>query len=100
MSRQPRIVHATSEPLVFFGRREVLALLDDALGGAGPSVLGLVGPGGQGKTAIAQHWLHGLSRPLDGVFLWSFYRGKDADLCLREWLAYAEGAGARAEVSA
>jgi tetratricopeptide (TPR) repeat protein len=28
---------------------------------------------------------------LDGVFLWSFYRGKDTDLCLREMLAYAEG---------
>ena len=28
---------------------------------------------------------------VDGVFLWSFYRGKDSDLCLRELFAYAEG---------
>jgi hypothetical protein len=99
MTRPPRIVHATSEPLVFFGRGEVLSLLDGALGGAAPSVVGLVGPGGEGKTAIAQHWLHRISAPLDGVFLWSFYRGKDADLCLREWLAYAEG-GPASSVSA
>src|SRR5581483_2326865 len=25
--------------------------------------------------------------PADGVFLWSFYRGKDSDLCLRELYA-------------
>jgi tetratricopeptide (TPR) repeat protein len=31
--------------------------------------------------------------------LWSFYRGKDADLCLREWLAYAEGLPSLPEVS-
>src|SRR5206468_4197381 len=70
------------------------------------------GPGGQGKTAIAQHWLERLiadrglriadclSNPrsairdpqwVDGLFLWSFYRGKDADLCLRELYAYAFG---------
>src|SRR5262249_51276647 len=59
--------------------------------------------GGQGKTAIVQHWLHGLaagSRHTDGVFLWSFYRGKDADLCLRELYAYAEGLPAAPELSA
>src|SRR5438270_14825 len=60
-------------------------------------------PGLQGKTAIAQHWLAGLSdriRIVDGLFLWSFYRGKDSDLCLRELLAYAEGLAAPPEVSA
>jgi hypothetical protein len=69
-------------------------LLDGAVAGSEPSVVALVGPGGQGKTAIVQHWLERLvsaaQRPV-GVFLWSFYRGKDADLCLRQLLAYAEG---------
>ncbi len=37
---------------------------------------------------------------MDGLFLWSFYRGKDSDLCLRELLAYAEGLAAPPEVSA
>ena len=37
---------------------------------------------------------------IDGVFLWSFYRGKDSDLCLREMLAYAEGLDRPPDVSA
>src|SRR5437879_3170367 len=92
--RPPHIHHCTSEPYRFFGRDAELALLDAALAGGEPSVAALVGPGGQGKTAIVQHWLErlpsGAGRP-DGVFLWSFYRGKDADLCLRELYAYAAG---------
>jgi hypothetical protein len=92
---RPACIHqCTSEPCRFFGRAAELALLDAALGGGAPSVVALVGPGGQGKTAIVQHWLAGLAggeaRP-DGVFLWSFYRGKDADRCLRALYAYAFG---------
>jgi hypothetical protein len=94
LPRTPHIHHCTSEPYCFFGRSAELALLDRALLGEDPSVAALVGPGGQGKTAIVQHWLQGLAvgpQRVDGVFLWSFYRGKDADLCLRELYAYAEG---------
>src|SRR5207245_1254545 len=61
------------------------------------------GPGGQGKTAIVQHWLGRASeriRQLDGVFFWSFYRGKDSDLCLMQLFAYAEGLSEPPEVSA
>src|SRR5262249_44812479 len=87
------IHHCTSLPYRFFGRAAELALLDGALAGGGASVVALVGPGGQGKTAIMQHWLEQrLARQdCDGVFLWSFYRGKDADQCLRELYAYAQG---------
>ncbi len=91
--RPPRIHHCTSEPYRFFGRSAELALLDAALRGGAESVVALIGPGGQGKTAIVQHWMEGLltaSDRADGVFLWSFYRGKDADLCLRSLYAYAE----------
>src|SRR5262245_54953565 len=101
--RRPRIHHCTSEPYCFFGRDAELALLDGALRGDDPSLVAMVGPGGQGKTAIVQHWLHGLAAagpPADGVFLWSFYRGKDADLCLRELYAYAEGLTSAPELSA
>jgi hypothetical protein len=101
--RPPRIQHCTSLPFRFFGRSAELALLDQALCETGPSVLALVGPGGQGKTAIVQHWLAGFvdreARP-DGVFLWSFYRGKDADLCIHDWYAYAEGFAQPPELSA
>src|SRR5205814_5844028 len=92
--RNPQVHHCTSEPLRFFGRAAELALLSRALTDADLSVVALVGPGGQGKTAVVQHWLEPLlreGRELDGLFFWSFYRGKDADLCLRELYAYAEG---------
>jgi hypothetical protein len=100
MIRPPRILHCTSEPLRFFGRSAELALLDAALSKAGPSVVALVGPGGQGKTAIVQHWLQGLTQGVQGLFLWSFYRGKDADLCLRELYGHAAGAATAPDVSA
>jgi tetratricopeptide (TPR) repeat protein len=94
MIRPVCVHHCTSEPYRFFGRAAELGLLDAALRGGSESVVALIGPGGQGKTAIVQHWLERLltaaDRP-DGVFLWSFYRGKDADLCLRSLYAYAEG---------
>jgi hypothetical protein len=103
MPRLPHIHHCTSEPYRFFGRATELAILDAALSGAEPSVAALVGPGGQGKTAIIQHWLERLlsREPApDGVFLWSFYRGKDADLCLRELYAYATGLAHASDMSA
>jgi tetratricopeptide (TPR) repeat protein len=95
MALRPACIHhCTSEPYRFFGRAAETALLDAALWGGWESVVALLGPGGQGKTAIVQHWLEGLltakNRP-EGIFLWSFYRGKDADLCLRSLYAYAEG---------
>jgi hypothetical protein len=103
MPRLPHIHHCTSEPYCFFGRAAELALLDAALAGGEPSVAALAGPGGQGKTAIVQHWLERLlsrEQAPDGVFLWSFYRGKDADLCLRELYAYAAGLTHASDLSA
>src|SRR5438270_4536294 len=103
MNRPPAIHHCTSHPLRFFGRKAELALLDRALRGEEPSVAAMIGPGGQGKTAIVQHWLSALNphiSDIDGVFLWSFYRGKDSDLCLRAMLAYAEGMDQPPDVSA
>jgi len=101
------IHHCTSRPAHFFGRDAELALLDAALEAGGPSVVAFVGPGGQGKTAIVQHWLERLVATgrvypggVDGVFLWSFYRGKDADLGLRELYGHAAGAAAAPDLSA
>jgi hypothetical protein len=101
--RLPVIHHCTSEPLHFFGRDAELAVLDSSLTDEAVAVVALVGPGGQGKTAIVQHWLaprHADSQGLDGLFLWSFYRGKDAELCLRELYAYAEGLDRPPDVAA
>jgi hypothetical protein len=78
-------------------------VLDKALAGGVDSLVAMVGPGGQGKTAIVQHWLERAAQrhaALDGVFFWSFYRGKDSDLCLRQLFAYAEGMNEPPEVAA
>src|SRR5262245_56606050 len=91
MKRPPRIHHCTSEPLALFGRRREPALLDAAVTSPAASLVAFAGPGGQGKTAIVQQWLRQVPPGLDALFFWSFYRGKDADLCLREWAAYAQG---------
>ncbi|HYV38278.1 MAG TPA: hypothetical protein VE988_21525 [Gemmataceae bacterium] len=99
--RPPAIFHCTPEPFRFFGRAAELALLDQAVSDPAISVVALLGLGGQGKTAIVQHWLQTLdSRPLDGLFFWSFYRGKDADLCLRQLYGYAERMDQPPDVSA
>ena len=102
MARRPAIHHCTSEPYRLFGRTAELAALDEALRGGAVSVAALVGPGGQGKTAIVQHWLQSATTDhcIAGVFFWSFYRGKDSDLCLRELYAYAHGLDALPELSA
>jgi hypothetical protein len=106
MEASPRPVcihHSTSHPFRFFGRAAELALLDEALNGGPESVVALAGPGGQGKTAIVQEWLGQFlagSNRADGVFFWSFYRGKDADVFLRELYAYALGLAHAGDVSA
>jgi len=103
LTRLPRIHHCTSHAHRFFGREAELALLREALGSEAISVVALIGQGGQGKTAIVQHWLEQLtssSQALDGLFFWSFYRGKDSDLCLRDLFAYAEGHARPGEHSA
>ncbi len=103
MPRLPSLHHCTSQPLHFFGRAAELTLLDQALAGAEPSVAAMVGPGGQGKTAIVRHWLQvcaGRARPLDGVFLWSFYRNQDGDQCLQALVAYADGLSQPPAISA
>ena len=74
-----------------------------AVGGRDVQPVAFVGPGWAGKTAIMQHWLTRViarTEPPEGVFLWSFYRGKDADLCLRELFAYAEDLASAPDVSA
>src|SRR4051812_25675860 len=101
--RQPAIHHCTPEPLQFFGRLAELALLNQAIHDPDITVVGLMGLGGQGKTAIVQHWLQTLAPaigPFDGLFFWSFYRGKDADSCLRELYAYAARLGQSPDVAA
>src|SRR5262249_10269144 len=87
----------------FFGRAAELHALDEALAATDVSLVALLGLGGQGKTAIVQEWLERLGGEparAEGVFLWSFYRGKDAGLWLRQLLADVAGTVPTADVSA
>jgi hypothetical protein len=95
--------HVTSHAHRFFGRDAELALLNAAIASNEVSLVAMIGPGGQGKTAILQHWLTPFAvggQPVDGVFFWSFYRGKDADLCLRELYAQVAGSAPLRDLSA
>ncbi|HEV3116423.1 MAG TPA: hypothetical protein VGY58_05180, partial [Gemmataceae bacterium] len=77
-SRPFCIHHCTSLPYRFFGRYAELGVLRQALHDQDLTLVALVGQGGQGKTAIVQHWLEELAATpaaVEGVFLWSFYRG-------------------------
>ncbi len=105
MAKSPavHVHHTTSHALQFVGRTAELALLNEAWEDDAVSVVALVGPGGQGKTAIVQEWLNKLAthRPAPaGVFLWSFYRGKDSDHCLRRLLQAVCGFADAASIAA
>ena len=105
MSQSPsvHVHHTTSHARQFVGRKGELDLLRKAWENSADSVIALVGPGGQGKTAIVQQWLEAVAetRPEPaGIFLWSFYRGKDSDLCLRALFAAVAGLSQSPEVSA
>jgi tetratricopeptide (TPR) repeat protein len=99
LMRPPLLLHTASEPLALFGREAERALLDAALRPDGPSVVALIGPGGQGKTAIVQTWRDALPEACTGVLFWSFYQVPESERCLRTWLAYAQGTPDAPEVS-
>src|SRR5437588_8643434 len=76
-SSSAHVHHCTPLPFRFFGRAAELRLLDEALASHDVSLAAFIGPGGQGKTAIVQHWLERIvsrATVADGVFFWSFYR--------------------------
>ena len=94
MPRPVCIHHCTSLPYRFFGRQAELALLDRALAGGEPSVVALVGPGGQGKTAIVQHWLERHDRRAIGPTASSSgasIAARTATCACASCYAYAEG---------
>jgi tetratricopeptide (TPR) repeat protein len=85
---EPLLVHRLPPAPHFVGRQPELEALHALWKSGYRGVVGLVGLGGAGKTAIAAHFLDDLLRPGRGslpcgLLVWSFYQEPDAGLCLQ-----------------
>jgi hypothetical protein len=80
------------------GRQELLSKITRAWEGSGTSIIGLVGLGGVGKSALARKWLDEVTndgrnkKPPVAVFWWSFYEHPNWDEFLQQAILYL-GAG-------
>src|SRR5262245_4112297 len=77
----PRLIHPLPAAPDFLGREAELEELRSFFDAGTRGVLGLVGLGGAGKTALAARFLARLldrTPPKGGLFVWSFYQQPDA----------------------
>lgn len=83
-------LHLPAPPSFFAGRREEMAQLRKAVRTNTPSVIVVVGMGGQGKTTLVYQWLREHERPRFAAGLWcTAYRGGFSfDMFLDEALDY------------
>lgn len=71
-----RTIHSDALPTVegeLFGRKDELALLDEALGNADTHIVQFIASGGTGKTKLIRHWLDGNHHKIEALIAWSFY---------------------------
>jgi len=71
-----RTIHSDALPTVegeLFGRKDELALLDEALLDADTHVVQFVASGGTGKTKLLRHWLDDNHDKIEALIAWSFY---------------------------
>jgi hypothetical protein len=111
---QPLAPAARSLPRArdYEARPEVEGVLREVWRKGRPCVLALIGPGGSGKTAVAQHFLEGLQQtrvareseaagadlpPADAQFVWDFYLRPRAEAFLRSFAEYLSSGGERAK---
>ncbi|MBK8454214.1 MAG: SEFIR domain-containing protein [Thiofilum sp.] len=63
----------------FFGRKEELQLLDNALLGDGTRIMQFIAAGGTGKTKLLRHWLNKQDAAITNRIIWSFYSQGSAE---------------------
>ena len=71
-----RTIHSDALPTVegeLFGRKDELALLDQALLDADTHVVQFVASGGTGKTKLLRYWLDENHSKIEALIAWSFY---------------------------
>ncbi len=77
----------------FVGREDEFARLDRWVRDAAVRAVGVSAVGGTGKTALVGRWLKNTTgwrtRPLQGLFAWSFYQDRDTSHFLLELLQWA-----------
>jgi hypothetical protein len=72
---------------VWVGRSRVFDELMEALDNGDTRVVGVIGLGGQGKSALVAHWLEQVPIPAERVFWWSLASG-DVDRFLAEAVSF------------
>ncbi len=71
-----RTIYSNSLPTVegeFFGRKDELALLDQAWANPQTHVVQFIASGGTGKTKLLKHWLDTNADSIEALIAWSFY---------------------------
>ena len=97
------ILHDLPPAPFFVGRQRELTQMRELWNSGRPYIVGLIGFGGAGKTALAAEFLRSLGvgcntqtdldslpKP-DGCFVWSFYRDQDVGTFLAEAYRYFSG---------
>ena len=63
----------------FFGRKQELAMLDEALLNGDARILQFIAAGGTGKTKLLRHWLNHNADQVKNYIVWSFYSQGSAE---------------------
>lgn len=75
VSHQANLIYSNRLPATlgeFFGRKQELKLLDDALADNNTRIVQFIAPGGTGKTKLLQYWLD-RQADMPVLIVWSFY---------------------------
>lgn len=90
--RDTGFVHDLPPAPRFVGRSDELTRLFEMWNQPGSGVMGVIGMGGSGKTALVSEFIGELTaeglEPIDGLFVWSFYEDPDPNAFLEAAYEY------------